>query len=202
MEKLEVFVDFNSNNLGEVPPTKEWLKEINQQLSQKCIPKDCNRLPIHADHPDSHQGELILIPYINSKNDKILYAILVLFLVKSHAINRCKWSSIIYEIKVCKSLFARSLGTTFSRITAALSRYKQYLTSPTNQSSRQFCVIFYGVVVLKIGRQEFFFSSPLLCIRYTVEQRFRAKTMAPRVSQAHYSCNISQYLRNNQNTTM
>ena len=78
MDKLDAFADLYSKTLGEDPPPKERLQEINDQLSQKYIPKDVTRFPIYADQPDSYQGDLMFEPYVNSKKEKILQAILVI----------------------------------------------------------------------------------------------------------------------------
>ena len=43
MDRLDAFADLYSKTLGEDPPPKERLNEINDQLSQKYIPKDVTR---------------------------------------------------------------------------------------------------------------------------------------------------------------
>ena len=57
-----------------VPP--KVMKKINEELSQKHIPKPITYFPIYADQPDSWQADLMFEPYVNSKGENILQALL------------------------------------------------------------------------------------------------------------------------------
>ena len=65
-----------TKTLGSEPPDISKLNEINEQLSQKYIPKNIQYFPVYADQPDSWQMDLMFEPYINSKKEKLLVAIL------------------------------------------------------------------------------------------------------------------------------
>ena len=80
MDKLNAFADVYSKTLGEEAPPKVQLKEINNHLliSQKYIPKDVTHFLIYADQLNSFQGDLMFEPYVNSKKEKILQAILII----------------------------------------------------------------------------------------------------------------------------
>jgi hypothetical protein len=67
---------FFSKSLGQAPPTREEMSSVNEQLSQKQLPKNIKYYPIYADQPHSWQGDLMFEPYINSKKEKMLIAIL------------------------------------------------------------------------------------------------------------------------------
>ena len=67
MDKLDAFADLYLKTLGEDPPPKERLKEINDQLSQKYIAKDVTRFPIYADQLNSYQGDLMFEPYVHEQ---------------------------------------------------------------------------------------------------------------------------------------
>ena len=53
------FADLYAKTLGEKPPPIQKLKEVNEQLSQKYIPKDAAKYPIYADQPDTYQADLM-----------------------------------------------------------------------------------------------------------------------------------------------
>ena len=80
---VDKFADLYAKTLGEQPPPEEKLKAINEQLSQKYIPKDAAKYPIYVDQPDMYQVDFIFEPYINSKKMKILQAILVVINVNT-----------------------------------------------------------------------------------------------------------------------
>jgi hypothetical protein len=54
----------------------EKLQETNEKLTQKYLPKDTQFYPIYSDRPNSYQADLMFEPYVNSKGEKILQAIL------------------------------------------------------------------------------------------------------------------------------
>ena len=80
---VDKFADLYAKTLGEQPPPIEKLKEVNEQLSQKYVPKNAAKYPIYADQPDTYQADLMFEPYINSKKEKILQAILVVINVNT-----------------------------------------------------------------------------------------------------------------------
>ena len=71
MDKLDAFADLYLKTLGEEALLKERLKEKNNLLSQKYIPKAVTCFLIYADQPDSYQGDLMCEPYANSNNGKL-----------------------------------------------------------------------------------------------------------------------------------
>ena len=71
------FADLYAKTLGEKPPPVQKLKEVNEQLSQKYIPKDAAKYPIYADQADTYQADLMFEQCVNLKKEKILQAILV-----------------------------------------------------------------------------------------------------------------------------
>jgi len=77
------FAHLYAKTLGEKPPPVQKLKEVNEQLSQKYIPKDAAKYPIYADQPDTYQADLMFEPYVNSKKEKILQAVLVVINVNT-----------------------------------------------------------------------------------------------------------------------
>ena len=46
---VDKFADHYANTLGEQPPPVQKLKEVNEQLSQKYIPKDAAKYTYQAD---------------------------------------------------------------------------------------------------------------------------------------------------------
>ena len=52
------------------------LREVNEDLTQKRLPKDVEFFPIYADQPDSYQMDLMFEPYVNSKGHRIVQALL------------------------------------------------------------------------------------------------------------------------------
>ena len=65
-----------TKTLGTDPPDTSKLSEIDAQLTQKYIPKNIQYFPIYSDQPDSWQIDLMFEPYVNSKKEKLLVAIL------------------------------------------------------------------------------------------------------------------------------
>ena len=57
---VDKFADLYAKTLGEKPPPIEKLKEVNEQLSQKYIPKDAAKYPIYADQPDTYNHTSIV----------------------------------------------------------------------------------------------------------------------------------------------
>ena len=80
---VDKFADLYAKTLGEQPPPIEKLKEVNEQLSQKYVPKNAAKYPTYADQPDTYQADLMFELYINSKKEKILQAILVVINVNT-----------------------------------------------------------------------------------------------------------------------
>ena len=59
----------------QVQPDK--LTKANEDLSQRRLDKRAIQwYPIYADTPNSYQADLMIEPYVNSKGEKILQAIL------------------------------------------------------------------------------------------------------------------------------
>jgi len=67
---------FFTKCLGQAPPSREEMSVVNEQLSQKQLPKNIKYYPIFVDQPHSWQGDLMFEPYINAKEEKMLIAIL------------------------------------------------------------------------------------------------------------------------------
>ena len=74
---VDKFADLYAKTLGEKQPPMQKLKEVNEQVSQKYFTKDAAKYPIYADQPDTYHADLMFKPYVNSKKEKILQAILV-----------------------------------------------------------------------------------------------------------------------------
>lgn len=59
------------------------LADVNDKLVQKNLPRNIKWYPIYSDRPNTYQGDLMFEPYVNSKGEKILQAILCLINVNT-----------------------------------------------------------------------------------------------------------------------
>jgi hypothetical protein len=80
---LDVFSGLYSQTLGEEPPSEQQMTTINEELTQKTLPKDILWYPIYADQPNTWQADLMFEPYTNSKKERIMVAILVVINVNT-----------------------------------------------------------------------------------------------------------------------
>ena len=74
--KLGKFVSLYSTTTDAEAPTKHQIRQVKDKLSEKHLPKGVVYYPIYADQPDSWQADLMFEPYVNSKKERILQAIL------------------------------------------------------------------------------------------------------------------------------
>ena len=80
---LSKFLNLYKDTLQEKPPSNKLLEEINDELSLKGRPKDIHWFPIYADQPDSYQADLMFEPWENSKEERILQAILCVIYINT-----------------------------------------------------------------------------------------------------------------------
>ena len=74
---MDVFMDLYKKTVDmSAQPSDERKAQVQEDLSQKFIPKDIMWYPIYADRPDSYQADLMFEPVTNSKGETISQAIL------------------------------------------------------------------------------------------------------------------------------